>query len=70
MKEMVRALFPRPGLWLEAVRAAWALRPVSGRTLRGPFYRWRMTTAYGMPVEHPTGADLVDFLEWRKRQRA
>ncbi len=74
VKDLFRALLRRPELWVEALRAAWAIRSRFGRgspfSLRGRYYRWRMSTAYGAQVPYPEGEDVIEFLVWRKHQRA
>ena len=68
------------GRWLgiaeEAVRVAlsharrswWA----TGNRLPGlskPHLAWRLETAYGDPSASAEWEDVVDFVEWRRRQR-
>ena len=73
---ILRVIFRRPRLWLEAVRALVAFTP-SGWWKRSPFLpiprpvyiRWRLQTAYGSAEASPPPADLVHFLEWRRSQR-
>ena len=73
---MLTAVARRPGLWPEAVRAAFASAPrrwwrqspylpVPDRT----YLAWRTTTAYGVAGAAPPAEDLVAYLRWRRRQR-
>lgn len=68
------------GRWLaiavESVRAAFShMRREWWRTgnhLPGgsPIHlAWRLETAYGSSETDPAFADVIDFLEWRRRQR-
>jgi len=81
VKDIFRALAVRPGLWIEAVRSIWSMRPTLRRPrpasdggttggLRGAYYQWRMYTAYGERTDYPQAGDLIEFLDWRRKQRA
>lgn len=73
---VVRALMRRPGLWGEALRAAFAFAPTSWWR-HAPFLpvppreylRWRIATAYGDPDAAVVPEDLIRFLDWRRVQR-
>jgi len=44
----------------------------TGNRLPGPstpHLRWRLETAYGDPDAGTDWTDMVDFIEWRRRQR-
>jgi hypothetical protein len=44
----------------------------TGNRLPGPstpHLRWRLETAYGDPDAAADRTDMVDFIEWRRRQR-
>ncbi len=70
------SLARRPGLWPEAVRALVAHLPLRWWS-RPPFLpvpdprylAWRRETAYGDPDARIEQADLVAYLEWRRRFR-
>jgi hypothetical protein len=71
----VLAVALRPNLWLEAWRAAADARCKQWwkRLLLVPeseYLRWRLTTAYGDPETRVEPADMVRYLQWRRRQRA
>jgi hypothetical protein len=74
---MVRAVVTHPGLWAEAFRT-WLAMSRPGWWRRFPFLpwpdrgyvRWRIATAYGTPAAPVRPADVVAFLEWRRRMRA
>lgn len=62
----------RPWLWPTALSTALRLVPRggwrSGRPLPDADYlRFRMVTQYGDPEHPPEPADVVAFLEWRRR---
>ena len=73
---VLRELVRRPRLWLEAVRAYVAMTP---RTWwrRAPFLplprraylQWRLYTAYGSTDVAPRPEDVIEYLDWRRRQR-
>lgn len=73
---LIRVILRHPSVWPEAVRAYVAFTP-SDWWRRRPFLplprpayvRWRLQTAYGSPDATPRPADIVHYLEWRKRQR-
>ena len=75
-RDAIAAVARRPGLWLEAVRAAWSMAP-RGWWRRPPFLplpdpayvSWRTATAYGSSGAVIVPEDLVSYLRWRKRQR-
>ncbi len=72
---LVSAVLRRPALWLEAGRAAvdFGCKQWWKRLLLVPesdYLRWRLTTAYGDPEARVDPADLVRYLQWRRRQRA
>ena len=58
----------RPAVLWEAIRAALAMRRRGGIAPSGDYLAWRGYTAYGAVVPAST-ADLVSFLEWRRRMR-
>ncbi len=58
----------RPALLGEAVRTAFAMRRRRGFAPSADYLRWRGYTAYGAAVPAPI-ADVVSFLEWRRRMR-
>lgn len=66
----------RPGLWVEAMRAAsdlgrrdWWRRPPFLPLPDAEYLRWRAATAYGTPDAPVRPDDLVAYLRWRRRQR-
>jgi hypothetical protein len=68
------AVLRRPRLWLEAGRALLDTRCKQWwkRLLLVPesdYLRWRTATAYGDPEAPMEAADLVRYLQWRRRQR-
>lgn len=72
---LVLAVLRRPSLWGEAGRALLDTRCKQWwkRLLLVPgsdYLRWRTATAYGNPEAPMDPADLVRYLEWRRRQRA
>lgn len=71
---LVLAVLRRPWLWWEARRALSDTRCKQWwkRLLLVPesdYLRWRTTTAYGDAEARMEPADLVRYLEWRRRQR-
>ncbi len=75
-REAVVAVVRRPDLWSTAAQAAVGLAP-RGWWRRAPFLplpdrdwmHFRLVTAYGGDGSTPMrAADLVTWLEWRKRQ--
>ena len=73
---MTWAVFRRPRLWGEAARATLALAPRSwwarGRRLPVPdpaYLAWRRQTAYGSTASPMMPADVVAYLDWRRRFR-
>jgi hypothetical protein len=68
------AVLRRPRLWPTAARAAMAFAPTGWWRHRpflpipdGEVVRWRTTTAYGSPDTAIDPADVVAYLEWRRR---
>ncbi len=66
----------RPDLWLEALRAyaahvrlRWWARPPFLPIPDGRYLAWRRETVYGDPRARIEAADLVAYLEWRRRLR-
>jgi hypothetical protein len=71
---LVLAVLRRPRLWLEGGRALLDTRCKQWwkRLLLVPeseYLRWRTVTAYGDAEARMEPADLVRYLEWRRRQR-
>jgi len=73
---MLAVVARRPGLWVEALRAAphlarrgWWRRPPFLPLPDGEYLRWRAATAYGAPDAPVRPEDLVGYLRWRRRQR-
>jgi hypothetical protein len=73
---VVLAVLRRPTLWPEALRFLWSVRrkewPGSLLFVSMPargYLRWRIGTAYGDPGADPDPADVVRYLQWRRRQR-
>lgn len=71
----LRLLLRRPGLWTTALVVG--VRLVPRRWWRQPprlplpdaaYMAFRMETAYGAPDHPPEPADLVEYLEWCRRQ--
>jgi hypothetical protein len=72
--DIVLAVLARPSLWLEAWRTARDFRCKEWRKRlllvpESDYLRWRLQTAYGSPEARMTPADVVRYLEWRRRQR-
>ena len=73
---VLRVILRHPTLWPEAVRALVAFTP-TGWWRERPFLPvprrayigWRLQTAYGSAKAAPDPDDVVQFLEWRRRQR-
>ena len=73
-REVAVAVLRRPRLWPTAAGATMALAP-SGWWRRRPFLplpdeelmRWRVATAYGSDDATVDPADIVAYLEWRRR---
>ena len=66
----------RPRLWgialVEAIsysRRQWYLRPPFLPVPSMAYLRFRMETAYGTADALPASKDLVDYLDWCRRQR-
>ncbi len=75
-RPLLAAVARRPGLWPEAVRAAFATAPRRWWSRSpflpvpdGPYLAWRAATAYGAADATPPPDDLVAYLRWRRRQR-
>lgn len=66
----ILALFRRPALLVEAIRAWFALRRNGGVVPAGAYLEWRRSTAYGDPATTASAQDLVYFLEWRREMRS
>ena len=73
---IVAAILRRPRLWLEAIRVSreigckeWWKRLLLVPPPDPEYFRWRVTTAYGSPDADVEPADVVRFLQWRRRQR-
>ncbi len=71
-----RGLGRRPDLWWEALRALfaharlrWWARPPFLPLPDRRYLAWRRETVYGDPQARIEGADLVAYLEWRRRLR-
>jgi hypothetical protein len=64
-----RAVLRHPGLWLEAVRAWFAVRRIGGISPATPYLRWRSFTAYGEHMTTTSAHDLLYYLEWRREMR-
>jgi hypothetical protein len=73
---LAKAVLRSPARWVEALRAAWALRsltwfsqapylPLPDRT----YLRWRSLTAYGDSSALVPRADLMLYLKWRAAYR-
>ena len=73
---ILRVILRHPTLWPEALRTLIAFTP-SGWWKQRPYLpvprraylRWRMQTAYGSLDATPVPADVVHYLQWRRRQR-
>ena len=73
---IVVAVAKRPRIWGEALRTAsamarrdwWRTPPFLPLPDRA-YLSWRIATAYGSASTPPDPADLVTYLEWRRRQR-
>ncbi len=73
---IVGAVMRHPALWAEAVRTAgatarhgWWRRPPFLPLPDKDYVRWRIATAYGSPDGPVEAADVVAYLQWRRRQR-
>ena len=73
-REVVVAVMRRPHLWASAARATVAFAPRNWWRQRpflplpdGEIMRWRITTAYGSDKASVDPADVVAYLEWRRR---
>ncbi|MDP8959244.1 MAG: hypothetical protein M3N51_08615 [Actinomycetota bacterium] len=72
----MRAIVGHPKLWVEALRAVASMSP-DGWWRHPPFLprphpgylAWRLVTAYGSPEAPLLGHDVIEYLEWRRRQR-
>ncbi len=62
-------LVRRPMLLLEAIRAFFAVRRRGRPTPSRSYLRWRSYTAYGDHEASFQSEDVIDFLEWRRRNR-
>ncbi len=69
------ALLRHPELWLTAVRQVFLLAPKNWYRQWPPlplpddgYLDFRMETAYGSGDQAATGADLISYLKWCKRQ--
>jgi hypothetical protein len=63
------ALFVRPVLLWEAVRALAAVRVHRGLVPSSDYLHWRVHTAYGDAMSKTTSEDLIKFLDWRRLMR-
>jgi len=68
---VVKAVGPRPRLWLTTVRVAgrtaraeWWRKPPFVPLPTADYVRFRMLTNYGDPAAVPTTADIVHYLAW------
>lgn len=66
-----KAVGPRPGLWLTAVRVVgrtartgWWHKPPFLPLPAADYVRFRMLTNYGDAAAAPTTADIVHYLTW------
>lgn len=73
-RPMLGSVLKAPSVWAEALRAAISVAPRRWWTTTshlplpdGTYLGWRAQTAYG--DGSPDHADLVPYLEWRRRQR-
>lgn len=66
---VVLALFRRPVLLLEAVRAWFAMRRSGGIGLAGSYVAWRRVTAYGDQSTTFSAQDVLNYLTWRREIR-
>jgi hypothetical protein len=72
---LVLALARRPDLWVEGLRTLFAIAPKSWwRTPPFlprpdvPYAAWRVQTAQGRADAPVAPAELIAYLEWRRRQ--
>ena len=63
------ALLRRPRLLFEAMRTYFAMRRRGRPTPSRAYLRWRSFTAYGDHNAAFESDDVIDFLEWRRRNR-
>ena len=70
----LRAVLPRPRLWVPAVRVAtrasavgWWRRPPFLPLPSREYLRFRLLTQYGAADARPTVDDVVHYLEWCRR---
>jgi hypothetical protein len=63
------ALFVRPILLWEGIRAFFAVRVHRGLLPSADYLHWRVHTAYGDAMSKTTADDLVRFLSWRRLMR-
>jgi len=64
------ALFRRPVLLWEAIRAGVAMRAHGGLLPSSVYLDWRVHTAYGAGMSETRQDDLESYLSWRRRMRA
>jgi hypothetical protein len=65
----LRHIVKVPSIWLEAVRAGWAIRRRRRLGLSSPYMQWRSYTAYGNHNDVAGAEDLVHYLQWRRQMR-
>ena len=64
-----KAVLGHPGLWVEAVRAWFAMGRRRGIGPSRVYLQWRAYTAYGDRMTTPGAHDLLYYLQWRREMR-
>lgn len=66
---VILALVRRPVLFVEAVRAWFAMRRRGGLLPASSYLDWRHFTAYGDQKTTASAQDVVNYLRWRRETR-
>ena len=69
VRESLGAVARRPHLWFEAIRLARATTAPGSLLPDDTYAAWRVETAYGDANHALEPDDLIELLEWRRRQR-
>jgi hypothetical protein len=67
---VILALFRRPLLLVESVRAWLGMRRTGGLRPSAAYLSWRSVTAYGDSNATMSAHDLLEYLSWRREMRA
>lgn len=65
----ILALFRRPILLIEAIRAWFGMRRSGSLRPAAAYLEWRSFTAYGDRMTTTSAQDLVYYLQWRRNMR-